>query len=240
MVSLPSNLTERQPNTQYVASISYGKDSLAMLEAIKILGLPLDRIIHADVWATDEISADLPPMVAFKEKADRIIKERYGIEVEHVCARDKDGNKITYEKLFYKVPKRKPNNKKFAGGGVRQSSDSRCARATGARAVSNEQRYGFPVTIAAWCRKLKIDYLEPVWKNIRFPDLSAKRKLVHGTQTKTFSSGAIEPGAKINTVQYLGIAADEPERIKKTSRRGSSSCLDKLGRSPLPSLVRRK
>jgi len=76
--------------TQYVASISYGKDSLAMLEAIKQLGWPLDRIITADVWATDEIPADLPPMVEFKRKADEIIKEKYGIVVEHVCARPRE------------------------------------------------------------------------------------------------------------------------------------------------------
>lgn len=72
--------------TEHILSLSYGKDSLACLEAIKQLGLPLDRIIHAEVWATDTIPADLPPMVEFKKKADAIIKERYGIEVEHVCA----------------------------------------------------------------------------------------------------------------------------------------------------------
>ena len=71
---------------QYVLSLSYGKDSLACLGAIEQLGLPLDRIVHAEIWATDTISADLPPMVEFKKKADEIIKERYGIEVEHICA----------------------------------------------------------------------------------------------------------------------------------------------------------
>ncbi len=69
---------------QYVLSISYGKDSLACLGAIEQLGWPLDRIVHAEVWATDTIPADLPPMVEFKKKADAIIKERWGIEVEHV------------------------------------------------------------------------------------------------------------------------------------------------------------
>lgn len=39
----------REPNTIYVASISYGKDSLAMLEAIKKLGYPLDRIVSIQV-----------------------------------------------------------------------------------------------------------------------------------------------------------------------------------------------
>lgn len=60
------------------------------------MGWPLDRIVHAEVWATDTIPADLPPMVEFKAKADGIIKERWGIEVEHVR------HKSNYEEMFYK------------------------------------------------------------------------------------------------------------------------------------------
>lgn len=44
---------QREPNTEYVLSLSYGKDSLACLGAIEELGWPLDRITHAEVWATD-------------------------------------------------------------------------------------------------------------------------------------------------------------------------------------------
>lgn len=80
----------------YVLSLSYGKDSLACLGAIEKLGWPLDRIIHVEVWATDTISADLPAMVEFKIKADAIIKDRYGIEVEHIRS------KVSYEEQFYK------------------------------------------------------------------------------------------------------------------------------------------
>jgi len=69
---------------EHILSLSYGKDSLACLGAIEQLGWPLDRIVHAEVWATDTIPADLPPMVEFKAKADAIIKSRWGIEVEHV------------------------------------------------------------------------------------------------------------------------------------------------------------
>lgn len=84
---------------EYVLSLSYGKDSLACLGAIEQLGWPLDRIVHAEVWATDTIPADLPPMVEFKAKADKRIKELYGIEVEHVKA------EWNFEKRFYsKVP----------------------------------------------------------------------------------------------------------------------------------------
>ena len=82
---------------QYIASISYGKDSLAMLEVIKQHDMPLDRIVHVEIMATDTIPADLPPMMEFKAKADKIIKERYGIEVEHLHAPD------SYEGFFYRT-----------------------------------------------------------------------------------------------------------------------------------------
>lgn len=82
---------------EHILSLSYGKDSLACLGAIEQLGWPLDRIVHAEVWATDTIPADLPPMVDFKKKADKIIKDRWGIEVEHIR------HPLTYEKIFYKV-----------------------------------------------------------------------------------------------------------------------------------------
>lgn len=87
-------------NQEYVLSLSYGKDSLACLGAIEELGLPLDRIVHAEVWATDTIPADLPPMVEFKKKADKIIFNRYGIEVEHIR------HKLSFEKMLYQKKQR--------------------------------------------------------------------------------------------------------------------------------------
>ena len=72
--------------TEHILFLSYGKVSLACLGAIEKLGWPLDRIVHAEIWATCDISADLPPMVEFKKKADAIIKKRWGIEVEHISA----------------------------------------------------------------------------------------------------------------------------------------------------------
>jgi len=89
---------------EHVLSLSYGKDSLACLGAIEALGWPLDRIIHAEVWATDTIPADLPPMVEFKAKADAIIRERWGIQVEHVRSA------YSYESRFYKVCNGKNEN----------------------------------------------------------------------------------------------------------------------------------
>lgn len=78
-----------------------------MLEVIKSRGLPLDRITTTDVWATDTISANLPPMEEFKARMDQRIWDMYHIEVEHLCARNKDGSKKTYEQMFYHVPVRK-------------------------------------------------------------------------------------------------------------------------------------
>ena len=80
---------------EHILSLSYGKDSLACLGAIEELGWPLDRVVHAEVWATDTIPADLPPMVAFKARADEVIRARWGIEVEHIRS------KRTYQDHFY-------------------------------------------------------------------------------------------------------------------------------------------
>lgn len=133
---------KREPNTEYVLSLSYGKDSLACLEAIRQLGYPLDRIVHAEVWATDTIPADLPPMVDFKAHADKIIKDRYGIEVEHICA-VRGGKKLTYCQQFYEWINTGRNKDRI---------------------------YGFPYTLGAWCNsRLKVNALQSIGRedNIR-------------------------------------------------------------------------
>lgn len=114
---------------EHILSLSYGKDSLACLGAIEELGLPLDRIIHAEVYATDTIQADLPPMVEFKAKADAIIKEKWGIEVEHIRASYCRGiDNPTFEKIFYQTRK----SGKYTSSLV-----------------------GFPTKLARWCQDLK-------------------------------------------------------------------------------------
>lgn len=92
-----------------------------MLEVIKSRGLPLDRITTTDVWATDTISANLPPMEEFKARMDQRIWDMYRIEVEHLCARNPDGTKRTYEQMFYHVPVQK-------SGGVQTRDNSWISR----------------------------------------------------------------------------------------------------------------
>ena len=142
-----------------ILSLSYGKDSLACFGACEQLGIKIDRVVHAEVWATDTILADLPPMVEFKKKADKIIKERWGIEVEHYRA-DK-----SYESQFYKIRKSK--------------------------IINGFQIYGFPIVKGAWCNsKLKMEAIRVINKQITQPSF-----------------------------QILGIAADEPKRIERHSKR---------------------
>lgn len=123
---------------QYIARISHGKDSLKMLDVIFTRGLPLDRITTTDVWATDIIRGEHPKMVEFKSMADEYIWRKYRIEVEHLCAM-KDGEKITYEKMFYHVPKRRASSS--GGGGTadnpEQSRDGRPCGLLGVSRVSN-------------------------------------------------------------------------------------------------------
>lgn len=145
---------------QHVLSLSYGKDSLACLGAIEQLGWPLDRIVHAEIWATSTISADPPPMVEFKKKADETILRRWGIKVEHFAtqhARGVFGGKVSYENCFY----------------------HEITRGKHAGTIT-----GFPMTKGAWCKDLKLTAIKGL-------------------------------GIGKNDVQYIGIAADEPNRLAR-------------------------
>ena len=154
-------------STEFIARISHGKDSLKMLQVIRSRGLPLDRITTTDVWATDTISARLPPMEEFVARMDQRIWDMYHIQVEHLCARNKDGSKRTYEQMFYHIP-----NRKNRGGGTAsaQSSDPRISGPHGVKLASNGMPMhrvqgtitGFPPnTRYNWCQKLKICPMGP-------------------------------------------------------------------------------
>lgn len=60
--------------SKYVASISFGKDSLAMLIKIKELGMPLDEVIYCDIRFDNDISGEMPKMAEFIPKAEKILK----------------------------------------------------------------------------------------------------------------------------------------------------------------------
>lgn len=227
----------RQPNTIYVASVSRGKDSTAMLRAIQLMGWPLDMIAAVDIWATDDIPAELPPMVAFKDEWDAKCLEQFGMPVTRLCAtrkicdsesaqerereratpgtsterasteiqksRIQSGTelwdspsgkghgaaviskspryqKLTYEKLFYHVPKRRSkgvhverererereqgdraDSPKSGGTGVQHSKPN----------LSANSIKGFPTQYKAkWCPDLKRDALRQIRQWARMGD----------------------------------------------------------------------
>lgn len=182
-----------------VLSLSYGKDSLACLGACEQLGIKIDRIVHAEVWATDTIPADLPPMVEFKKHADKIIKKRYGIEVEHICALKAQGWAVANEHTKASFIKRLKK-----GGTQEASTDSLQHSVLDAenskwkqtvltyedmfyqQCVKSPKIYGFPHGRSEWCKILK--------------------RQVNMGSCDTFN-------------QILGIAADEPKRIERHSKR---------------------
>ena len=213
-------------NIQYVLSLSYGKDSLACLEAIRLLGLPLDRIVHAEVWATDTIPADLPPMVEFKKKADKIIKERYGIEVEHICAM-KNGEKLTYEKFFYCVPKRrnKERERERTIEGFPTMWHPHCNSKLKQRAILDSIRFSEKDN-SVLPKSAQRKHTRPIYTDSPY---QSNRETGVLNSKREFSSCPFEQGAKINTVQYLGIASDEPERIKRHSVPGKMLPLVMIG-----------
>lgn len=87
---------------KFVASCSFGKDSLAMLIKIKELKLPLDEVIYCEIMFDDQISGETPEMYQFIVKAEKILKEKFNIKVTHLRG-------VTFKEQFYTV-KQKGNH----------------------------------------------------------------------------------------------------------------------------------
>lgn len=118
---------------EYIASISYGKDSLAMLEVIHAFGYPLTQIVTVDVMATPTLSAYFKEVEEFRKRADEIILNRYGIPVTHLKS------KWTYGEEFYRVRINTKLTKPENIGKI----------------------YGFPIMRGAWCnRNLKMNPIQ--------------------------------------------------------------------------------
>jgi len=158
-----------------VLSLSYGKDSLACLGAIEKLGWPLDRIVHAEIWATDTIPADLPPMVEFKAKADEIIKRRWGITVEHICATrgrrtpTKESSTASFQEASSSVQLRDSHLQEELGARnlnteTKLTYESIFYR-TIKKSLKGERIYGFPMQKGNWCNSdLKMAPLRRVFR----------------------------------------------------------------------------
>ena len=203
-------------NTQYVLSLSYGKDSLACLEACRLLGYRIDRIIHAEVWATDTIPADLPPMVEFKKKADEIIKARYGLTVEHIYATRRAGERereshsrvcsiehsqkddLSAQSTVSPVPAVQGLGAENSSTDIKLTYEDIFYRPV--KRKSRERAiYGFPIIRGNWCTSnLKQQALRHGGvsiapgnsrdKPLRISNLSSTGELVYETQTASFQT----------------------------------------------------
>lgn len=153
-------------------------------------------------------------MIEFKARADKIIKEKYGYTVEHICA-VRRGKKLTYDTQFYE-----------------RINEGR----------NKDRIYGFPYTLGAWCNgRLKVNVLQSIVRenNLRKTVLSyiqeteeasnGRERIGVPNSNSGFSGSPIAQGAKKNIVQYLGIAVDEPERIKRHSVQGKMLPLVDIG-----------
>lgn len=185
---------------EHILSLSYGKDSLACLGAIERLGWPLDRIVHAEVWATDTIPADLPPMVEFKAHADRIIKERWGVEVEHVCAES------TYQDIFYKQRKSGKHEWQIHGFPMQRGAWCNDRLKTNVLDAVKKLTYEdvFYYVRGERSKKPGVIY--------GFPNSSAKGPWCTG-ELKQRKLKKTQRGC----VSYIGIACDEPNRFGQLS-----------------------
>lgn len=128
---------------KFVVSCSYGKDSLKTIDAVlNDLKLPLDEIVTVDVMFNNAISTYYPEVEEFRQKADEIIKHRYGYEIKHIRS------DLTYEDRFYQV------------------------RGERAKKENRGKIYGFPIVRGAWCnsdlkmsaiKKYKTQLVESFW-----------------------------------------------------------------------------
>ena len=86
--------------TKYIASVSFGKDSLAMLLKIIEHKLPLDEVVYCEPWFDDELSAEFPEMVDFIKEAERLLEKKFGIKVKHIKS------EFTFKQVFYQKKKK--------------------------------------------------------------------------------------------------------------------------------------
>lgn len=127
--------------------------------------MPIDRIVHVEIMATETISADLPEVNDWKKQADKIIYQRYGIEVEHIRSQK------TFEQLFFSIPKRKKCNADKQGT-IR----------------------GFPSLRSQWCsRELKADVMTKTnRKNVQYIGIAADEHKRHSQLNSHIRSPLVE------------------------------------------------
>ena len=86
-----------------VFNLSFGKDSMATLILAAEQGIPIDRVMYCDIRFLPELSGEHPLMAEWIPKAEKRLKELFGITVDHAYSG------VSFEEQFYKV-KQKGNH----------------------------------------------------------------------------------------------------------------------------------
>lgn len=157
---------QRQPSTVYVANTSRGKDSTAMLRAIQLMGWPLDYIVSIDIWATQDIPAELPPMVKFKDEYDKKVLDWFGIPVTRLCATKRERERDCPTLNCSTTPQNGDGSKEQSKGSPRSAAvgantlkkltyEDIFYRQITPKRERERTCYGFPQVKGNWCTGLK-------------------------------------------------------------------------------------
>ena len=156
---------------RYVASCSFGKDSIATVILARIHGEPLDEVVYCEVMFDERTSAEVPEHAAFIHNVAIPTFESWGIKVNVLRAEGKN----FIERFNHKVGKGPHTGK-----------------------------------IWAWplCGKCYVQ------RDLKTRPIDKWKRSLTG-----------------DTVQYLGIAADEQDRLMRLDGAQKISLLDKYGYS---------
>lgn len=80
-----------------IFNLSFGKDSMATLLLAIEKGIPIDHVMYVDIRFSPEISGEHPIMAEWIPTAEKRLKEKFGIVVEHTYSG------ISFAEQFYKV-----------------------------------------------------------------------------------------------------------------------------------------
>lgn len=79
-----------------IFNLSFGKDSMATLLLAIEKGIPIDHVMYVDIRFSPEISGEHPLMAEWIPTAEKCLKEKFGIVVEHVYSG------VSFVEQFYK------------------------------------------------------------------------------------------------------------------------------------------
>lgn len=77
----------QKKQTKYIASCSFGKDSLAMILLIKKHKLPLDEVLFVEPMYSQQISGICDEQLDFINEAEKILESKYDLKITHLRAK---------------------------------------------------------------------------------------------------------------------------------------------------------